>query len=279
VFEMIDHLERAETHFQAWDDRNGLGVCKLAFGVIARLSGSPDDALALFEEARGCFIEGGYEWGLASAHYYAGEALRDLGQREAAVERLREGLRRYWAQGDNWGAGGVISALACLAADDGEDERAAQFFGGADALLAKIGAFLPPTDLDAYRAAAGQLRARMGETAYTGAYAAGQATPPERLVAEALSEPAAADSPDGASPNVRLTRRQALYVRELAAGFDLQTIARRQKRSPSSVYEIVQRICDRLGLGSWEEIAPFARANGLIAAPTEKSGSRAAGNS
>lgn len=49
---MLDHLELAQACFQELDDEIGLGVCNLALGVVARLSGSPDDALRLFEQVR-----------------------------------------------------------------------------------------------------------------------------------------------------------------------------------------------------------------------------------
>lgn len=260
VFEMIEQLEKAEALYRACQDETGLGIVKLALGAIARVN-DPHNALQIFEEARVLFTAGGYDWGLATSHYYAGEALRDLGERDDALARLREGLRRYWDQGDNWGAGGVISALACLAISEGERERAARLFGGARALLSKIGAFLPPADLDAYHAAARSLRLDLGPERYDAAYRAGQETPPDALVADALS--AAPEPP-------KLTRKQMAAVRDLVAGYDAQTIARRRDRSSSATYELLARIRERLGLDDTDQIAPFAIRTGLLAPPPTK---------
>lgn len=192
LFEMLDHLERALAAFQRGEDPVGIGVCKLAFGQIARVTGDPEGALTLFEEAHEQFVLGGYEWGLASALYYAGQALWDQATAKPelaprAVARLAEGLRAYWALGDGWGAGGAISALACCAAARGEDALAARLFGAAQSLLGRIGAFLPPSDLDSYDAVKLALRARMGTARYDAAFAAGLALTPEDGVSEALA--------------------------------------------------------------------------------------------
>lgn len=62
----------------------------------------------------------------------------------------------------------------------------------------------------------------------------------------------------------KLTKRQLTVVRELADGCDIAQVAVRRDRQLSSVYEIVGRICDRLGIDDWREIGPYAIEHGLV---------------
>lgn len=77
------------------------------------------------------------------------------------------------------------------------------------------------------------------------------------------------DEESAATPR-RLTTRQMAVVRDLAAGFDVQGVARRQGRSISATYELVNRICERWDLKRWEEIAGVARTHGLLSHPYER---------
>jgi DNA-binding NarL/FixJ family response regulator len=62
----------------------------------------------------------------------------------------------------------------------------------------------------------------------------------------------------------RLTKRQLSVVRDLADGCDIAAVAARRDRGVSSVYEIANRICDRLGLEDWRDIGPYAVEHGLL---------------
>ena len=73
----------------------------------------------------------------------------------------------------------------------------------------------------------------------------------------------------------KLTKRQMSVVRELADGCDIAMVAARRDRGLSSVYEIVDRICERWGLEDWREIGPYAIEHGLVEPPSG-SGSPAA---
>lgn len=264
VFEMVDHLERALALFRPAENAIGIGVCDLALGVIARMTENLDDALALFEEARGLFVGVGYEWGIASSRYYAGEALRDLAKRDPArmpeaLAALREALLAYRALGDDWGTGGVVSAFACVAAEAGDGERAARLFGAADAMLARMGVFLPPTDLERYRAVAAALRETMGPATYDRGYAAGQALPPDEAVAEALG---GVDPVPTASP-AHLTDTQRELLREIVTrwpdgrGFSIKALALAVGRDYGSVHELLGVIAHRWQLPGWRALIRY----------------------
>lgn len=72
------------------------------------------------------------------------------------------------------------------------------------------------------------------------------------------------DGQDGAFVPRKLTKRQMSVVRELADGCDIAMVAARRDRGLSSVYEIVDRICERWGLEDWREIGPYAVERGLV---------------
>jgi hypothetical protein len=281
LFSMLEHLERALDLFRAADDPVGVGVCTLAFGVVRRMGGDPEGALDLLEEARRLFVEAGYEWGVCSARYYAGEAVRDLAATDLArlpeaVALLRDALTGYAAQGDNWGIGGVVSALAGVAAEVGNGEQAAQLYGAADAMLAKMGAFLPPTDLEAYRAAAAGLRAQMGDEAYDRAYVFGREMRPEDAVEEALrvadgiAEGVPAECAQDPRPPAKLTNRQLSVVRLLVDGLDPEQIAAKRGVYQTGVYQMLRRICERWHLDKWDQIAPLAVEHGVVSATHDK---------
>jgi hypothetical protein len=52
-------------------------------------------------------------------------------------------------------------------------------------------------------------------------------------------------------------------VRELAQGYDIAAVAEHRGCGLSSTYEIIVRICKRLGLAEWQEIGPWAVEHGL----------------
>ncbi len=267
IFTMLDRLERSLELFTDSDGVVGIGVCKLALGVIARMSGDLEGALALFDETFHIHAEAGYEWGVATSRYFAGEALLELAEQDStrlveAMDVLRDGLTRYRAQGDNWGAGGVISAIATLLAKRGENETAARLFGAAQAMLGRIGAFLPPANLEAYRLAADELRQTMGAAAYDGLYKIGLTTDAQTAYDEAneiansliwhaiLAQPTA-------DPHDRLTRRQRAVVELLGRRLGPKEIAAARGRKLCSTYEMLAAICERLDVKSWEDIVPF----------------------
>ncbi|MGH2562235.1 MAG: ATP-binding protein, partial [Thermomicrobiales bacterium] len=104
-----------------------------------------------------------------------------------AATILRESLTIYHAQGDPWGAGGCIAAIAALAAAGGDRERAARLFGAAFAMANEAGVFLPPTEFDSYQRIAMELREAMGERTFAAASLSGAAIGADAAVAEALA--------------------------------------------------------------------------------------------
>ena len=278
VFTMMEYVEEAERLFRLPGDHHGLGACYLIYGQVARLTGDTERALELFEEARVLHTETRYEWGLAAGRYFAAEATRDLAETDPsripeAVALLHDALQQFWVLGDFWGAGGAMSGLACITTMQGGDRQAATYFGAAGVLMGRVGGSLLPSELMTHLETETELKARMGDTAWCEAYAAGAAQP-EQVVEAALAD--SAEQPHrletAAQSAPRLTRRQLTIVQDLVQGYDIPIIAHRRGRSVSATYELVDRILERLGLNDREEIAPFAVNQGLVSPPKSRPG-------
>lgn len=110
---------------------------------------------------------------------------------------------RSWAQrglamahgiGHNLQEAFSIAFLALAALREGQGERAARLYGGLAGILARGGGVLPTALDQVVTKAMPAARAQLGEEAWVAAYEAGRALPPDRVVAEALSQPVAARS-------------------------------------------------------------------------------------
>jgi non-specific serine/threonine protein kinase len=270
VIKMLQYVDASERLSIAWNFKNQLGACQLIYGVVARLIGDPEQALELFDAGHILMVEARYDWGIATARYFAAETIRDLSEEDPgripeATALLHKSLVLYWEQGDFWGAGGAMSGLACVLSQVGEELQAATYFGAASTLMMRVGASLLPTELMTHEETAAQLRERMGHQRFDAAFERGAASP-EASVNQAITmlRPTGSGTVDGESLDFRLTERQLAIVRDLASGLDVAGVSRKRGRSISTTYDMLHRICKRLGVDTWEEIAPFALDNGLI---------------
>lgn len=266
--EVIRHIDQAEHHFSEWEIQHGIVGCRAIYGIVARLLGDTQKALDLFEEAHRIANEAGYEWGIAITRYFAGETLRELAAEDEtrlpeAIAMMTEALDRTWSQRDAWSAGGTLSGLACICVQQGELLKAATMFGAASTLMERVGGSLLPADFLTHGETSERLRELMGSVNYDQYFAAGAASP-EHVVEQTLRE--FAQMP-GQPLQIRLTARQMAVLHDLLRGLDPLEVARRRGRSESATYEILGRMCERLGVGTWEEIVPKAIDLGIVERP------------
>jgi non-specific serine/threonine protein kinase len=276
VVTMMEYVENADRLFSRGDDDNGKGACYLIYGQVFRLTGDTKQALQFFDDARDLLSETGYEWGVATSRYFAGEVTRDLAETDPsfipkAVALLNEALDLFWTQGDFWGAGGAMSGLACVLTMQGVDTQAAEYFGAAQVLMGRVGGSLLPSELMTHQETEAELQARMAPAEWQRAFALGQEAP-DRIVERALADAAHATPPGSVAPPPKLTRIQTSIVQDLVQGYDVTRIAQRRGRSLSATYEAVDRILVKLGLTEREAIAPYAVKTGLVKAPNARPG-------
>src|SRR5207253_5997321 len=90
--------------------------------------------------------------------------------------------------GDKRGIATGLEGLASVACKRASDGRAARLYGAAAALRAAIRVPLPPAARAEYDACQVVIRERLGETAFSAAWAAGASTPLDDVVAQAREE-------------------------------------------------------------------------------------------
>ena len=238
---MYGHLVTAKPLLNEVGDVNGVGFCDLALGLLARFSGDRPAAEGLLDEALANFEASGHAWGAATARYLAGEVAHDGGDHVAA-ERIADGLNRYWEQGDVYGSGACVASLAVIAAERGEDRRAARLFGAAFAMCEQAGVVLPPADLERYQAVATELRIRVSQSEF----GVGRGWPVARAVSEArelASEIMAGRVPSPVDDPVRslLTPDQQDAVNLYCEGLSVDEIANRLYKNRNAIYDRLKR--------------------------------------
>ena len=259
---MKEHLTHSLALYHTVDDPAGLGICTLLTGIVDRLEGELPRALDRYAKAQVYFRIQQFEWGLASAVYYAADATlelatKDPGRFPEALKLFGDALQGYFDHGDWWGIGGVAGGIATAATYLGDQELAARLFGYSTALLRIVGAYLPPANLEFYQAIADHLRGQMGDERFMIAYQQGLAIPASealsglrlRLTKLAHSKP---------EPLPKLTDSQKRMVQQLVNGNPPKRIAELTGRTLASIYQMLQRICKKWGINTWEEIAPLA---------------------
>jgi predicted ATPase/class 3 adenylate cyclase len=181
--------------FQALGNQWGIAEALTSLGDVLRQQGDLGQAAALYEETLAVARARGLQAHVAWAQHGLGHvALRAQHPRQART-CFAESLARFCAQESKRGIAYCVAGLAGVAAAEGQLARAARLFGAAQGLLEAMGVVVPLAE----RAASGHdcnmaaVRAALGEASFAAAWAAGQALPLERAIAEALE--AVADSP------------------------------------------------------------------------------------
>jgi DNA-binding CsgD family transcriptional regulator len=259
---MMAELQEALALFWAINDRIGIGNCNLALGVAARLTGDRDRPRAMrhFDEAYRLHGESGYAWGIATSRYYAGETAHDAGDATTAARLLSEGLDRYWAEGDQWGAGACIAALAVLAAEREEYARAARLFGAAFRMCEQMGVLLPPIDFERYHHVAQTVvRPQVGDKPFVEGRALSPADAVEQ--ARALAEEIAAGHAPAAHNRLKdlLTPDQYPVVDLWVQGKSVKQIMDTLSKGRSTVYGHLEGARKRLGVRTDPELAVKAK--------------------
>jgi hypothetical protein len=152
-------------------------LCNLA--QIAAWQGQAARARALAEESLALNRKIGAQWGAALATGTLALLAREQGCHAEAVGLYQQCLRFHCSVSNCWRVAECLEALGCLAATAATAEAAggpalaAQLFGAAEALRARIGAPRPPIAQPAFDRAVAALRGALGEEAGGWFWAAG----------------------------------------------------------------------------------------------------------
>jgi hypothetical protein len=105
------------------------------------------------------------------------------GDASQALALYQESWALRWALGDKHGLAECLEGLAGVAVTQRQLEHAAQLLGAAEALRTALGAPLSPGERVQYDHNVSAVRAGLDATAFAAAWATGQATPAEHVVA------------------------------------------------------------------------------------------------
>jgi predicted ATPase len=156
-------------------DRWTLAFASSQLGALALAGGDPASARAHREESVALFREIGDRFGRGMVLMGLGQLRREEGDLVGSVTLYREALDDLGQLGDRWLVARALAGLAGLAAQAGYHADAARLFGAADALREATATFEIPTIRPVLDRDLAQVRAALGEHAYTAAWSEGHA--------------------------------------------------------------------------------------------------------
>jgi predicted ATPase/DNA-binding SARP family transcriptional activator len=164
----------------------GISVALNVLGVIASRQGEYARAQALHQEALALQKEMGSQLGIAlSLHNLGWIALRQRDV-EQALSFFRQALHLHREAGDRLGLADVFDDLGVAALEQEDFGRAARLLGAGAILRQGIHVPVRLADQPSYEHHLAVIRSALGEEAFAGAWAAGQAMPLEKALAYAL---------------------------------------------------------------------------------------------
>lgn len=259
--------DRALSRFHDLEDvdiagRHFLSVAFANRGQMALIQGDATKAAVLLNEALQRQRALDFAWGLADTLRILGDLARDQGDSERALAHYREGLELSREHGDRRLQAETLSGLASVTAGRTGPERAAQFFGAAEALRQQIGTSIQAWDRAAYERALGAVRAVLPPKTFESAYAAGQALPLATIMAMSVAD----TEPSTPDPGIAagLTPREIDVLRLLTEGQTDREIAAALFLSPRTVGWHVTHVLAKLGVQSRSAAVAAAIRQGLV---------------
>jgi DNA-binding CsgD family transcriptional regulator/tetratricopeptide (TPR) repeat protein len=241
-------------------------------GELARAQGDDERARAFYEESRALYNELGHGYMAATVLHNLGYVAQHRGELAQALTSFAEALAEHARHGDRELIGLCLGGVAGIAGLLGRPEQAARLFGASAAAIEDAGTPIWPVDRVDYDRNLAAVRARLGDVAFTAAWATGRALPRERAVALALEiaaelkdagETARMVSSSSEYGAVRLTPREAEVLRLLARHLTDKEIAAELSLSPRTVMHHVSSLLGKLGVATRREAAAWGARHGL----------------
>jgi DNA-binding NarL/FixJ family response regulator len=172
--------------------------------------------------------------------------------------------------GDKWSIASCLEGLAGVVVAEGEPVWAARLWGAAETLRETVGAPIPPVERTDYERAVAVAHAKLGEQAFSAAWAEGRAmTLEQALAAQGRTSvptatpipPADTSAPPAKSPTTYpagLTAREVEVLRLVAQGLTDAQVAEHLVISPRTVNGHLRSIYSKIAVTSRSAATRYA---------------------
>jgi non-specific serine/threonine protein kinase len=264
------HLEDFLTLSRQVGDPTQVALALSGLGEVAIRQGQYGRAVSWLEQGLALNRERDYKWG-------TGVVLGSLGwvalrQRNFVRTRelLGESLSIRMETGDQGGMTWCLEKLAEAAHRQGRPATAAKIYGAAATLRASMGSAIDLADRAEYERILAELRATLGDNAFTAAWTQGEALSLREAIDVALAEP---DEPGRSVTQAGQEKYRGLSSRErevaalIAQGKANREIAQALVVELKTVESHITHILNKLGFDNRVQIATWAVNRGLAPPP------------
>jgi len=179
-------LEECLALYRDLGDRAGIAAATIELGYLAYWEGKRAEGCALIEEGLTVQRELGLVTYASRAAFLLGHIARQEGQYALARSRYAESIAGFGQV--PYGLFYELAAFGCLAAAEGQFERAARLYGATERVGEAAGIAMVPHEHTWHDPAVAAARAGLSEEAFAAAWAASRAMTPEEAIAYALAE-------------------------------------------------------------------------------------------
>jgi non-specific serine/threonine protein kinase len=249
-------------------------------GLVAYTRGNRERTRALCQEAMELFDAGQSRLDAIEPLHYLGLNACAVGDLRTAATFFAEALARLRVRRSRVDFANGFADVATLAEARGDLVAAAHLFGAADLIRREDGAPFPLPARIAYERAADRVRLKLGDEAWSAAYAAGEAQSLDDTIIEAeavatshgasssvavpASQELRAEPSDSEAAPALLTRRERVVLALLCQRLTDPEIAEALFLSPRTASNHVANILAKLGAPNRREAAAIAARYGLV---------------
>jgi non-specific serine/threonine protein kinase len=248
-------------------DKSLIALALQNLGYLASLQDDLPRAVARTQEGLALARELGDKISINLALHNLGYISSRQGDIKQAAKWYGEGLSHAQEIGDEAQIGWHLIGLASVAAEEGKPRRAACLFGAAEMRL-DINVSMNAVEQAEYTRTVEGVRGKLGEQAFTSAWAEGRTQTPEQAleaseqaseqVSASISLPRAPVHPDG------LTAREVEVLNLLAQGLTNKQIATRLVISLRTVTTHLSSIYSKTGVNTRAAATRYAIQHGLV---------------
>jgi predicted ATPase/DNA-binding CsgD family transcriptional regulator len=259
--EALPKLEQALAAFRAMNNPNGEMWTLIVLGLCRGLAERPSSGYPDLTTAKDLGAASGEAWWQSFALWALSVLRWRDGDYAAATTAAKESLViRKVVEDEQFTAGLAMESLAWIAGSERRDQRSAELLGASKRMWQAMHTSLAPfrTLQDWHDEVVGQVRSRLGATAFSAAIRRGSDLSAADAVAMALERKPPAPAPEQRADTVAdhgLTRREREVAALIAQGLTNREIAARLVVAQRTAEGHVENILSKLGFTSRTQVA------------------------